>query len=147
MSTIKNGDTVSVHYTGTTDGEVFDTSKQDGREPLTFTIGEGQLIPGFENGVMGKAQGDNITINIPSSEAYGERNPELLIDVPLANLPKEVHEGAVLHTGTPEGPAVVQVIKINETTATIDHNHPLAGKDLTFEIEILDVQPAAEVVE
>lgn len=147
MSTIKNGDTVKVHYTGTTNGEVFDTSKQEDREPLTFTVGEKQLIPGFETGVIGKTTGDVFTIDIPADEAYGTHEKSLVIEVPLEKLPADVKEGSVLNTVGPQGPIVVTVAAINETTASIDHNHPLAGKDLTFEIEILEIVTAPEVVE
>ena len=147
MSKIKHGDTVTVHYTGTTDGEVFDTSKQDDREALTFTIGEGQLIPGFENGVIGHAAGETITINIPSNEAYGEHEKNYIIEVPLDKLPADVTEGSLLNTVGPQGPIMVKVVAVNETTASVDHNHPLAGKDLTFEIEILEVVETPEVVE
>lgn len=147
MSTIKNGDTVTVHYTGTTEGEVFDTSKEDGREPLTFTLGEGQLIPGFEKGVLGASVGETLTINIPSDEAYGAHEKNYVIEVPLDKLPSDVKEGTLLNTVGPQGPIMVKVVAVNEKTASVDHNHPLAGKDLTFEIEILEIQPAAEVVE
>ena len=143
MSTIKEGDTVSVHYTGTlTTGEVFDSSKN--REPLTFTLGQGQLIAGFEKAVIGLSEGDSTTANIPSKEAYGEVNPEMIVDVPKNQLPTEIEAkvGMHLQLNQPNGQAIpVQITEVKEETITIDANHPLAGKDLNFDIEIVEINP------
>ncbi|NBW69869.1 MAG: peptidylprolyl isomerase [Bacteroidetes bacterium] len=143
MSTIKEGDTVSVHYTGTlTTGEVFDSSKN--REPLTFTLGQGQLIAGFEKAVIGLSEGDSTTANIPSKEAYGEVNPEMIVDVPKNQLPTEIEAkvGMQLQLNQPNGQAIpVQITEVKEETITIDANHPLAGKDLNFDIEIVEINP------
>ncbi len=142
MSIIKEGDTVTVHYTGTlTSGEVFDSSKD--REPLSFTLGQGQLIAGFEKAVIGLSVGDTTTTNIPANEAYGERNPEMIVEVPKNQLPTEIEAkvSMQLQLNQPNGQAIpVQITEVNEDTITIDANHPLAGKNLSFEIEIVSIQ-------
>lgn len=141
MSTIKDGDTVSVHYTGTlTSGEVFDSSLE--REPLKFTLGKGQLIPGFERAIMGLSVGEKATTNIPSKEAYGEHNSEMVLEVPKNQLPPELDAqvGMQLQLNQPDGQAIpVQITQIKEEMVTIDANHPLAGKDLNFDIEIIEI--------
>ncbi|MGB0347334.1 MAG: FKBP-type peptidyl-prolyl cis-trans isomerase [Balneolaceae bacterium] len=141
MSTIKNGDTVKVHYTGTLDnGEVFDSSIN--RDPLQFTLGQGQLIPGFENAVIGLGVGDVTTANIPSSEAYGEHNPQMEVTVEKSQLPEGMTPeiGMQLQLNQPDGQPIPCVItKIEDEMVTIDANHPLAGKDLTFNIEIVEI--------
>ncbi len=141
MSTIKNGDTVKVHYTGTLDnGEVFDSSLQ--RDPLQFTLGQGQLIPGFEKAVIGLEVGDVTTANIPSAEAYGEHNPQMEVTVEKAQLPEGMvpEIGMQLQLNQPDGQPIPCVItKIEGEMVTIDANHPLAGKDLTFNIEIVSI--------
>ena len=141
MSTIKDGDTVSVHYTGTlASGEVFDSSIE--RDPLKFTLGKGQLIPGFEHAIMGLSVGEKATTNIPSLEAYGEHNPEMVIEVPMNQLPPELDAqvGMQLQLNQPDGQAIpVQITQIEGETFTIDANHPLAGKDLNFDIEVVEI--------
>lgn len=141
MSQVKNGDTVQVHYTGTLDnGEIFDTSKE--REPLEFTLGRGQLIPGFEKAVLGLTIGDSTKVDIPSTEAYGEERKDLIIHVPKDQLPDDVKPqiGMQLQVNQPSGqPIPVRITEVGETELTLDANHPLAGKDLTFEIELLGV--------
>lgn len=141
MSTIKDGDTVSVHYTGTlTSGEVFDSSLE--REPLKFTLGMGQLIPGFERAIMGLSVGQKATTNIPSKEAYGEHNSEMVLEVPKNQLPPEIDAqvGMQLQLNQPDGQAIpVQITQIKEEMITIDANHPLAGKNLNFDIEIIEI--------
>ena len=141
MSTIKDGDTVSVHYTGTlTSGEVFDSSIE--RDPLKFTLGKGQLIPGFEHAIMGLSVGEKATTNIPSLEAYGEHNPEMVIEVPMNQLPPELDAqvGMQLQLNQPDGQAIpVQITQIEGESVTIDANHPLAGKDLNFDIEVVEI--------
>jgi peptidylprolyl isomerase len=145
MSTVKNGDTVQVHYTGTLDdGTVFDSSKVEGREPIQFQIGAGQLIPGFENGVLGMSVGDSKKIVIESEDAYGEYVEELCFTVPLGNLPEGVQEGTTLQVMTPNGPALAKVVEINETEAKVDHNHMLAGERLTFDIEVVNIEETVE---
>lgn len=142
MSTVKDGDTVKVHYTGKlNDGSVFDSSQD--REPLEFTLGEGQLIPGFEDAVTGMEQGDSTTVTIPSDEAYGERRDDLELEVAKNELPDNIEPevGMQLQMQQQEsGQAVpVQITKVEDDKVTLDANHPLAGKDLTFDIELVDI--------
>jgi FKBP-type peptidyl-prolyl cis-trans isomerase 2 len=137
---IQNGSTVNVHYTGRlTDGEVFDTS--EGKEPLSFTVGTGQIIPGFENAIIGKATGDKVTVNIPAAEAYGEIREDLVVKVPNSQLPGAVEVGMSLQAQAENGmPVNVTVKEVNEDHAVIDGNHPFAGKELVFDIEVVSVQ-------
>ena len=137
---IEKGSVVSVHYTGKyTDGQTFDSSL--GRDPLEFQVGEGQLIEGFENAVMGKKSGDKITVNISASEAYGEVKEELFIKFDKSQMPGEVTEGMILEAQGPSGqPIQVKVKEVQDEHVIIDTNHALAGKDLVFEIEIVEVQ-------
>lgn len=141
MSKAKDGDTVKVHYTGTLEnGEVFDTSQE--REPLEFQLGQGQLIPGFEKAVIGMSEGDSTTVDIPSDEAYGEVREDLVINVPKDQLPDDVEPqvGMQLQVNQQNGqPIPVRVTEIKDEELVLDANHPLAGKDLTFEIELLEV--------
>lgn len=141
MAQAKKGDTVKVNYKGTLDdGSVFDTS--EGREPLEFKLGEGMLIPAFEAAVIGLNPGEKITIKIPPTEAYGLRQDEALIVVPLSEIPEHIKPaiGLQLQLMGPDGQAVfAQVTAMTETEATLDGNHPLAGKELTFEIELVSV--------
>lgn len=137
---IQNGSTVNVHYTGRlTDGEVFDTS--EGKEPLSFTVGTGQIIPGFENAIIGKIAGDKVTVNIPAAEAYGEIREDLVVKVPNSQLPGAVEVGMSLQAQAENGmPVNVTVKEVNEDHAVIDGNHPFAGKELVFDIEVVSVQ-------
>lgn len=141
MSIAEEGKTVKVHYTGTLqNGEVFDSSKE--KEPLEFTLGEGQLIPGFEKAVIGMNVGDSTTINIPSTEAYGDTREDLIIAVPKDQLPKEIEPkvGMQLQVNQENGqPVPVRIAEITDTELKLDANHPLAGEDLTFEIELVNV--------
>ena len=137
-----NGNIVQVHYTGTlADGTVFDTSVD--REPLEFTLGAGQMIPGFEQAVPGMKVGESKTITIPAADAYGPRRDDMIIEVNREELPDgldpKVGEQLPM-TRTDGGISMVTVIKVAEKTITIDTNHPLAGKDLTFEIELVQIQ-------
>ena len=140
MSTIKNGDTVTVNYTGKLeDGTVFDTSLQEGRTPLTATLGQGQLIPGFENGLIGMTIGENKTIEIESKDAYGDHNPMMISEVEKGKFPEGVKEGDMLQGMSPQGPVNVKVLEVNESMVKIDANHPLAGKKLFFDLEVISV--------
>lgn len=135
---IEQGKKVKVHYTGRLDEDnIFDSSV--GREPLEFVVGEGTLIPGFENGVIGMSQGEKKTIELSVDEAYGPLREELISDVPKENLPEGVQVGQSLQAMTEQGPINVVVTEINETTAKVDANHPLAGKNLIFDLEIVEV--------
>ena len=137
---IIKGSTVGVHYTGKlTTGEVFDSS--EGREPLKFQVGSGQIIPGFEEAVLGKQIGDKVTINIQPENAYGEVREDLFVKVPLDKMPGEVQVGQSLQAvGADNRPVQVVVKEVNEDHIVIDGNHPLAGKELVFDIEVVDVQ-------
>ena len=136
----KTGNTVKVHYTGTlNDGTVFDTSIE--REPLQFTIGQGQLIPGFEQAVIGMKVGESTTVNIPAAEAYGLHRDDLVFAMERSQLPDNIEVGQQLQMMQTDGSTVVvTVIEISETTAMIDANHPLAGEDLIFEIELVEIE-------
>lgn len=137
----KAGDTVQVHYTGKFgDGSVFDSSA--GRDPLEFTVGAGQVIPGFEQAVEGMAVGQTKTVTIPSAEAYGERVAEAVLQVPREQLPPDLEPevGQQLVMQSREGRQIpIVVVEVTEDSITIDANHPLAGRDLTFEIELVSV--------
>lgn len=141
MSKIKEGDTVKVHYTGTLkNGEIFDSSAE--KEPLEFTLGQGQLIPGFEKAVTGLEVGDSTTVNIPSDEAYGEQREDLIISVPKDQLPADIAPeiGMQLQVNQQDGqPVPVRIVDISDENLILDANHPLAGEDLTFEIKLVDV--------
>jgi FKBP-type peptidyl-prolyl cis-trans isomerase 2 len=136
---IQIGSTVNVHYTGKLkSGEVFDSS--EGRDPLSFTIGSGQIIPGFENAVIGKNVGDKVTIEIDPTEAYGEYREDLLVKVENEQLPGPVEVGQVLQADNGGQPVNVTVKEVNEDHVIIDGNHPLCGKDLIFDIEVVSFQ-------
>jgi FKBP-type peptidyl-prolyl cis-trans isomerase 2 len=140
-TTTKIGDTVTVHYTGKfEDGNVFDSSLTEGREPLKTKLGEGQLISGFENGLIGMAVGEKKTITLSPEEAYGEINPEAILDVPKDRLPENLEVGQILQGNSPAGPFIVKVLEVNEETAKLDHNHPMAGKTLVFDLELVGVE-------
>lgn len=138
---IKKGDTVRAHYTGTlADGTVFDSSRE--REPLEFTLGEGMLIPGFEAAVEGHEAGDTVTVTIPPDQAYGDTDPELIFTVPRGQVPEHIplEVGVPLQLSNEQGQMDVTIAEVGEDEITLDANHPLAGKELTFEIEIVDVK-------
>lgn len=141
---VKNGDTVFVHYTGTLeDGTEFDSSA--GREPLEFVMGGGMIIPGFEAAVDGKSKGDKVTVCIPPEEGYGERNQEMLLVVPRKDVPSHItpEVGMMLQLTLEEGELDVVVSRVTADEIELDGNHPLAGKSLNFDIEIVDIKPAA----
>ncbi|NNF51813.1 MAG: peptidylprolyl isomerase [Gammaproteobacteria bacterium] len=140
MSQAKSGDTVKVHYRGTLeDGTVFDSS--EGRDPLEFDIGSGQLIPGFEAAVDGMAAGETSSISISSTEAYGPHREEMVMEVPRTQLPAEMEPkiGMQLQAGQGDEQFVVTITEVQEETVTLDANHPLAGKDLNFEITLVEI--------
>lgn len=137
---IKNGDTVHINYTGRLDnGEVFDSS--EGRPPLQFTVGGGQVIPGFENAVVGMQTGESRTVTIPPEEAYGPVREELFVEVPKDRLPAgmELASGMQLQMTDPEGKTIPAVVaEVMDTGIRIDVNHPLAGKTLIFDIQVVN---------
>jgi FKBP-type peptidyl-prolyl cis-trans isomerase SlpA len=140
MKKIQAGNTVKVNYTGKLeDGSIFDSSLNEGREPLEVTVGQGQLIKGFEDGLFDMSEGETKTIEIEPSEAYGEINIELINSVPRANVPEGVQEGEMLQGEGPMGAVNVKVVEVNEETVVLDANHPLAGKKLIFELEVVSI--------
>lgn len=141
MSEAKKGDKVKVHYTGKlNDGSIFDSSVD--REPLEFEVGAGMMIPGFDKAVNGMKIGEKVTAEIPANEAYGDKNDEMVVEVPKAQLPPDLvaEVGQQLAMQQPNGQSVpVVVTKVEAETVQIDANHPLAGKDLTFDIELVSI--------
>lgn len=141
MKSAETGSTVKVHYTGTLDdGNVFDSSKERG--PLEFTIGNGQLINGFEEAVIGMEEGEKKKVKIPSDEAYGSRRDELVISVDKSQFPDNIEpsEGLPLSLKSPDGKIVnATITSVEDNSVTLDANHPLAGKDLTFDIELVEI--------
>ncbi len=128
------GDTVQVHYRGTLDdGSEFDSSA--GRDPLTFTVGSGQVIPGFDNAVVGLAVGDKVEVRLDADDAYGERTEERVITVPKDQAPEGLEVGQQVMLG--QAPATV--VEITDESVVVDANHPLAGQALTFEIELVSI--------
>ncbi|WP_333712350.1 FKBP-type peptidyl-prolyl cis-trans isomerase [Yoonia sp.] len=144
MTQAKAGDTVSIHYTGTLDnGDQFDSSA--GRDPLEFVVGSGQIIPGLDAAIPGMAVGDKKDVNVPAAQAYGEHNPDNQQAVPRAQIPAEipVEIGTQLQMQTPQGQVIpVTVADVTEAEVTLDANHPLAGKDLNFAIELVEIKAA-----
>lgn len=140
--TAEDGSVVQVHYTGTlNDGTIFDTSV--GREPLEFTLGEGQMIPGFEEAVLGMKIEESKTVTISANDAYGPHRSDLILVINREDLPTGLNPevGQQLQmTRADGGTSIVTVTDISDTTITVDANHPLAGKDLTFEIELVGIQ-------
>jgi FKBP-type peptidyl-prolyl cis-trans isomerase 2 len=135
---IQVGTIVNVHYTGKlTDGSVFDTSEGNGT--LRFEVGSGQIIPGFEKALMGKNVGDKVTVNINPEEAYGPVYEELQVRVPKDRMPESVQVGQVLQATNEESTSNVVVLEVNESDVVIDGNHPLAGKELIFDIEVVSL--------
>lgn len=137
----KVNDKVKVHYKGTlSNGDVFDSS--EGKEPLEFTLGAGQMIPGFEKGIIGMQVRESKTISIPAAEAYGEPNDELKQEVSNAQLPPEIKPevGLQLVSQAPDGQRIPLVItEVKEDSIIVDSNHPLAGKDLTFDVTLVSI--------
>jgi len=144
MLQAKSGDTVKVHYTGTLNsGQVFDSSKE--REPLKFTLGSGMVIPGFDAAVTGLTAGESVTTTIPVDEAYGAYNAQMVANIEKKNIPAdfELAVGQRLQMQAPGGEAMaVTITEIQGETVTLDGNHPLAGQDLTFELELVEIVDA-----
>jgi FKBP-type peptidyl-prolyl cis-trans isomerase 2 len=141
MSEAKPGDTVKVHYTGTLDdGTEFDSSR--GGDPLELTLGGGNVIPGFENAIVGMRTGENKKVTIPAGEAYGARNEQLTQELPREVIPQDIElaPGLVLHARSPEGQELsFTVVSFDDAKVRIDGNHPLAGQDLTFALELVNI--------
>ena len=141
MTEVKDGDTVRIHYTGTlADGETFDSSQ--GRDPLEFTVGSGQIIPGLDKALPGMVVGDKKTVEVPADQAYGQPDPNAQQAVPRADIPDDIplDLGTQLQVQTPQGQVMpVTVVEVTDEQVTLDANHQLAGKDLTFAIELVEI--------
>lgn len=144
----KKGDKVKVHYHGRLDdGTTFDSSQ--GRDPLEFEVGSGMVIKGFDDGVTGMTVGDKKTISIPSEDAYGARQEEMVVAFPKTNFPPDIQPeiGMTLNMHSEDGQELPVVItEINDETITLDANHPLAGKDLIFDLELVDVKGKSPLI-
>jgi FKBP-type peptidyl-prolyl cis-trans isomerase 2 len=141
MSVATKGNTVKVHYTGKLkDGTVFDSSEN--REPIEFTLGDGNMIKGFDAAVHGMAVGDDKSVTIPSEEAYGDKKDEMMVDIPRTQVPADIKPevGMDLSIQNQQGqPMPVKVVHVDDEKITLDANHPLAGQDLIFDIRLVEV--------
>ena len=141
MTQVKPGDTVRIHYTGTlSDGATFDSSQ--GRDPLEFVVGSGQIIAGLDAAIPGMAVGEKKLVEVPADQAYGHSDPNALQAVPRAEIPDDIplDLGTQLQVQTPQGQVMpVTVVEVTETEVTLDANHPLASRDLTFAIELVEI--------
>lgn len=141
MSVATKGNTVKVHYTGKLkDGTIFDSSES--REPLEFTLGDGNMIKGFDAAVQGMNVGDDKSVTIPSEEAYGEKKDEMMVDIPRTQVPADIKPevGMDLSIQNQQGqPMPVKVVHVDEEKITLDANHPLAGQDLIFDIKLVEI--------
>ncbi len=141
MQQVKNGDTIKVHYHGKlTDGTTFDSSS--GREPLEFEVGSGMVIKGFDDGVAGMKVGDKKTINIPVDDAYGPKQEEMLVEFPLDQFPPDMKPeiGMPLTMTTAQGqPVQVVIVEVKQEAVLLDANHPLAGEELVFDLELVEI--------
>jgi peptidylprolyl isomerase len=148
MAQVKSGDTIKVHYHGKlTSGETFDSS--EGREPLEFEVGSGMVIKGFDDGVTGMSVGEKKTINIPVAEAYGPRNPEMIIEMPKERFPAdmEIAVGMPLGMSDQSGQQFqVTIVEIKEEVVMLDANHPLAGQELIFDLELVEIVGAKPLI-
>jgi FKBP-type peptidyl-prolyl cis-trans isomerase 2 len=141
MTEVKTGDTVRIHYTGRLDdGTVFDTSHD--REPLEFTVGSGQIIPGLDAALPGMNVGEEKTVEVPCADAYGEHDPNGRQEIPREQIPEHIplDVGTALQMQLPDGRTMpVTVAQVDEANVVLDANHPLAGKDLTFDVEMVEI--------
>jgi peptidylprolyl isomerase len=141
MQQVKKGDKVKVHYHGRlNNGDTFD--KSEGREPLEFEVGSGMVIKGFDDGVTGMTVGEKKTINIPFDEAYGPRNPDMMIEMPKERFPKDMEVEVGMPLGMSDGQGQqfqVVVAEVKDDMVILDANHPLAGQDLVFDLELVEI--------
>ena len=142
MKTVENGNSVELHYKGTfPDGEVFDSSWDRG-ETMNILVGQGRLIKGFEAALLGMTEGETKTVNLTAEEAYGPVIEEAIISVPKSAFPENFafEEGTSVQGQNKNGsPVLAKIVKLNEDSVILDHNHPLAGKDINFEIELVKI--------
>lgn len=148
MQQAKKGDTVRIHYHGKlTDGNTFDSSA--GREPLEFELGSGQVIPGFDEGVTGMAIGEKKTIHIPADEAYGQKQEEMIMEFPRTQFPPDVQPevGMQLNMNNGAGQQFpVVIVEVRDDVVVLDANHPLAGKDLIFDLELVEIAGGSPLI-
>jgi FKBP-type peptidyl-prolyl cis-trans isomerase 2 len=148
MQQAQQGDKVKVHYHGTLrTGEIFDTS--EGREPLEFTVGSGQVIKGFDEGVKGMSVGEKRTVEISVQDAYGEKSTELIIEFPKTQFPPEmtpeIGQQLMMSNGSGQSfPVTIQ--EVRDESVLLDANHPLAGQDLIFDIELVEIVPTSRII-
>ena len=147
MQQVKSGDKVKVHYHGKLrNGETFDSSQ--GREPLEFTVGGGQVIKGFDDGVMGMQVGDKRTVEIEVTDAYGEKNEDMVVEFPKEQFPPDMKPevGMQLMMNNGQGQSFPVLVKeVREDNVLLDANHPLAGEDLIFDIELVEIVPVSRI--
>lgn len=148
MQQVKSGDTVKVHYHGRlTDGTTFDSSS--GREPLEFKVGNGDVIKGFDEGVAGMSVGDKKTVHIAADDAYGQKDESRVIEFPRANFPADMkpESGMQLNMSNDTGQVIpVVIVEVNDDNVLLDANHPLAGEDLVFDIELVDIAGGSRII-
>lgn len=148
MQQVKKGDTVKVHYHGKlTDGSTFDSS--EGREPLEFEIGGGMVIPGFDMGVTGMSVGEQKTIHIPAEEAYGPKQEDMIMEFPKDRFPADMNPevGAQLNMSNGQGQNFpVVIVEVRDAVVVLDANHPLAGQDLIFDLELVAIEGASPLI-
>lgn len=148
MAQVKSGDKIKVHYHGKLNsGETFDSSA--GREPLEFEVGSGMVIKGFDDGVTGMTVGEKKTVNIPFDDAYGQRNPDMIIEMPKDRFPKdmEIDLGMSLGMSDENGQQFqVTIVEIKEEVVLLDANHPLAGEDLIFDLELVEIAGSSPLI-
>jgi peptidylprolyl isomerase len=148
MQQVKSGDTVKVHYSGRlNDGTTFDSS--EGRDPLEFKVGNGDVIKGFDEGVTGMSVGDKKTVHIPANEAYGQKDDNRIVEFPRENFPADLEPevGMQLNMTNGSGQVIpVVIIGVGTESVTLDANHPLAGEDLIFDIELVDIAGGSRII-
>jgi FKBP-type peptidyl-prolyl cis-trans isomerase 2 len=146
MAQAKSGDRVKINFTGKLDdGSVF--ANTEGSEPLEFKLGEGKIIPGIENAVEGMNVGESRTVTVAPEQAYGQRRDELIEEVSRDKLPKDIEPQIGQRFEVPQQggqPMILRVTEVSEQSVTLDGNHPLAGRDLTFELELVDIPSQSE---
>jgi peptidylprolyl isomerase len=138
---VKVGDTIKVHYKGTlNDGSVFDSS--EGRDPLEFEVGGGMVIKGFDDGVLGMQEGDKKKVNILANDAYGPSNPEMVFDFEKDKIPADMplEVGGMLNMNNGQQTVPVKIIEVSDASIKLDANHPMAGLDLNFDLELVSIQ-------